>query len=147
MRTFFMKAVGVTYENRQRAIAKLKTGDALYFVLEPENKYDKYAVRIITVSGDDVGYVCSAYNKDIFMNIQNGQRYKLTVSQVTGGGNYVYGLNIRVDYEEEKVNVSSAKKIDDDDDWDDSIYDYSLQDYVNDNFGGDWSYYENQMDD
>lgn len=143
MKTFYIKAVGVSYENRQRIIAKLKPGDVLYFVLEPGNKYDRFAIRIVNVLGEEVGHVSRAYNEDIFRNIQNGYRYNLTVSDVTGGGRYIYGVNIRVDCEEKKENIAYSKQ----DSYDEAFDNYSLSDYVNDNFGGDWSYYENQMDD
>ena len=94
-----MKAVGVTYGNRQRVISQLEEGQQLKFVLEPNNKFDKYAIQIMTLSDEPVGYVSKEYNKDLFERISHGQRYVLTVAAITGGGfDSVYGLNILVEY-------------------------------------------------
>lgn len=56
MSSFHMKAVGVTFGNRQRVISKLSVGQRLKFVLEPENKFDKFAIQIMTLSNEPVGY-------------------------------------------------------------------------------------------
>lgn len=99
MSSFHMKAVGVTFGNRQRVISKLSVGQRLKFVLEPENKFDKFAIQIMTLSNEPVGYVSKDYNKDLFERISHGQHYNLTVSAITGGGfDSAYGVNILVEY-------------------------------------------------
>lgn len=97
--TFHMKAVGVTFGDRQRAIARLRVGQPLRFVPEPENAYDNTAVRIETLDGTQVGYVPKEKNSDIFYNIRmNKATYNVKVANVTGGGfGTAYGLNIEID--------------------------------------------------
>ena len=97
--TFHMKAVGVTFGDRQREISKLKIGQSLRFVPEPTNPYDVNAVKIETLDGIQVGYVSKDQNKDISYNIRmNKVKYIVKVSNVTGGGfETAYGLNIEVE--------------------------------------------------
>lgn len=99
MPNFYIKAVGVTFENRQRVIRNLKAGDKLQFILEPNNPYDRYAIKIVTMDGKHIGYVSKDYNKTIFNEISLGRKYKLTISSVTGGGfDSSYGVNILVEF-------------------------------------------------
>ncbi|MCI6788565.1 MAG: HIRAN domain-containing protein [Mollicutes bacterium] len=99
MPSFYIKAVGVTFENRQRIIRKLNVGDKLRFVLEPTNPYDKYAIKIVTIDGQIIGYVSKDYNQNIFLQISLGVKFDLTISSITGGGfNSSYGVNILVEY-------------------------------------------------
>ena len=96
--SFYMKAVGVTFDNRQRAISRLAVGQQLRFVPEPYNAYDSTAVRIETLDGTQLGYIAKDKNMQIFDNIQSGRStYDVRVSSITGGGfGSAYGLNIEV---------------------------------------------------
>ncbi len=99
MPSFYIKVVGVTFENRQRVIRKLNLGDKLQFVLEPTNPYDRYAIKIVTMDGQDIGYVSKDYNQNIFLQMSLGVKFDLTISSITGGGfNSKYGVNILVEY-------------------------------------------------
>lgn len=96
--TFYMKAVGVTFGDRQRAISRLRVGQTLRFVPEPTNAYDSYAVKIETLDGVQVGYIAKEKNREIFLNIRNNTAsYSVKVSSITGGGfDTAYGLNMEV---------------------------------------------------
>ena len=94
---FHIKAVGVTYGNRQSTIKTLNVGDTLYFSPQKNNPYDECAILIVTDTGKDIGYVSKDYNREIFCNIKKGIDYKLVVSNITG--NYYQdnlGVNIKV---------------------------------------------------
>jgi len=97
---FYMKAAGVTFEGRQRVVAGLKVGQELRFVPDPTNPYDKHAVKIMTLSGVQVGFIPREYNSVIFNNLMRGNgTYKVYVSAVTGGGfDSAYGCNMKVVY-------------------------------------------------
>jgi single-stranded-DNA-specific exonuclease len=95
---FFLKVAGVTFDNRQKAISRLSSGQKLNFVREPNNPFDKYAVAVRTESGEPLGYVPSASNGSIAFRMDKGGYYKVTVSTVTGGGiGQSYGLNIYIE--------------------------------------------------
>lgn len=99
MSEFYMKAVGVTFGNSQRVIRGLSVGEQVRFVREPNNPYDRYAVRIETLSGERIGHVSRDYSQQMSTNIANGINYRVYVSSVTGGGfNSNYGVNLRVVY-------------------------------------------------
>lgn len=95
---FYMKAVGVTFGNRQRVISRLKVGQQLRFVPEPNNPYDSFAVKIETLDGEQIGYISKDHNQDVFNNIRSGKaKYNPVVSSLTGGGfGTAYGVNIEV---------------------------------------------------
>ena len=97
-RTYCIKAVGVTFEGRQRVIRTLQEGDPLRFVAEPDNSYDRFAVRIETSDGKQVGYISKEYNRSYSENLLSGKvSYLAKVSSITGGGiATAYGLNIEV---------------------------------------------------
>lgn len=79
------KVVGVTFGNRQDTIRHLKPGDKLKLVPEPDNQYDKTAVRIETAKGEQVGYV----KRDSWLTKVVHERHfipKTEVYQVIGGG-------------------------------------------------------------
>lgn len=100
MSEFYMKVAGVTFEGRQRIVAKLQAGQELVFVPDPTNPYDNHAVKVCTTSGEQVGFVAREHNYQIFCNLINRVGfYKVYVSSVTGGGiGSNYGCNIRVVY-------------------------------------------------
>lgn len=97
---FYMKAAGVTFEGRQRVVAGLKVGQELRFVPDPSNPYDNHAVKIMTLSGVQVGFIPKEQNYTIFNNLMHGNgTYRVYVSAITGGGfNSSYGCNMRVIY-------------------------------------------------
>ena len=93
-----MKAVGVTFGNRQRVISRLSVGQPVRFVPEPGNPYDNFAVKIETMSGEQIGYISKDHNQDVFNNIRSGRaKYDPVVSSITGGGfDTAYGVNLEV---------------------------------------------------
>lgn len=94
---FYIKAVGVTYGDRQNVIRKLNKGDKLFLRPEPTNPYDKNAILILTEDEKEVGYISNEYNSNWLKNINLGCKYHLTVDSITGQGVYnKLGLNIKV---------------------------------------------------
>lgn len=95
---FYLKVAGVTFDNRQQVIAKLKQNQNLMLVREPNNKYDKLAVAVKTDAGEPVGYIPAANNGSIAYRMDHGGKYKVTVSTITGGGiGMNYGVNIYIE--------------------------------------------------
>ena len=106
MGSFYTKIVGVTFENRQRLISrlnrnnKLTPGTPLTLVAEIDNAYDKYAVKVVTMDGEQLGYISKEINQDIHNNLIRGSKYYVTVGSVSGGQSedQNYGVNIKVEY-------------------------------------------------
>lgn len=103
---FYTKIVGVTFEGRQRLIAKLartgklQPGTPLEFIADPNNQYDRYAVKVMTVDGEQLGYIAKkdGLNKTISENLQRGMAYHATVSSVSeaASDDMNIGVNIKV---------------------------------------------------
>ena len=104
MNSFHTKIVGVTFEGRQRLISRLnrngelEPGTFLRFVPETDNLYDPYAVKVVTMKDEQLGYISREINKDIHNNLLKGRSYYVTVASVSGGqsDDQNYGVNIEV---------------------------------------------------
>jgi hypothetical protein len=80
---------GVTKQNydgteRQSLIKKLKPGEELKLVREPNNPYDKYAIAVCRLSGEQLGYV-PAGDRRLANHIDMGGSVSAKVVIVTGG--------------------------------------------------------------
>lgn len=91
---FYTKVVGVTFENRQEIVAGLNEGEKLNLVREPDNPYDGNAVRVENISGAQVGYLNARLARHFAPLLDRGEEYVTYVSQVTGGRDRNYGVNI-----------------------------------------------------
>lgn len=61
----------------------LKPGDLLVLEAEPENEYDRFAIRALTQTGEHLGYIPRYYNKAILTRIEKGTSYSCQVLEVT----------------------------------------------------------------
>lgn len=108
MREFHTKIVGVTHEGRQRLISKLNRGEnlnpgtPLRFEAEPTNTHDPNAVKILTMDGQQLGYLKNdgKLNAEVSANLLRGMVYRVYVESVTGGvsDDMNFGINIKVVY-------------------------------------------------
>lgn len=102
--TFYTKIVGVTFEGRQKLICRLnrngelEPGTQLRFVPEIGNKHDIYAVKVVTMKGEQLGYISKEINRDIHDNLLRGRQYFVAVASVNGGqsDDQNIGVNIEV---------------------------------------------------
>lgn len=93
---FYTKVAGVSYDNRQAVVASLKAGDVLVLTREPNNPHDPHAIAVSTADGVQVGYLSARLAARLTPTVDTGARYAATVSQVTGGGERSYGVNIYI---------------------------------------------------
>lgn len=99
MGEFYMKVAGVTFNGRQRIVARLQSGQELMFVPDPTNPYDDHAVKVCTLCGEQIGFVAKEHNHQIFCNLINkNASYKVYANPTGGGMGSNYGCNIRVVY-------------------------------------------------
>jgi hypothetical protein len=92
---FHSKIVGSTFCNSQDIIRGLKTGDVLELVQEKENLYDSHAVRI-EKEGIKLGYLPKDTAYGVSDNIESGEVYTATVSEVTGRDKDNVGCNLLI---------------------------------------------------
>ena len=93
--SYYTKVVGVTYNGVQRVLPHLQSGMSLDFVREPRNIHDKNAVAIYC-SGRKIGHLSREEAAEIAPIMDSGVPVDGVIDEITGGGNYNYGCNIRV---------------------------------------------------
>ena len=111
--SYYTKLAGVSF--RQKAVAQLKPGKTpLRTIAEPENEYDKYAVRVEALLGDGwelIGYIAKGSNVDIHNFLVEGGVVKIECKDVTGEDKDTLGVNVSIEYgEDEIVELSKLTK-------------------------------------
>ena len=104
---FHTKLAGVTHDGRQgiirnlHRIGELDTGTELVLKREANNRYDSFAVAVLTKDGQSIGYIPKDTARQISINMNSGMTYHAYVSAVTGGdAGYAYGVNLRIEYDD-----------------------------------------------
>lgn len=92
---FHSKVVGSTFCNGQKVIKTLEPGQMLDIIQEPENKYDKNAVRI-EHSGRKLGYFPKETAKTFTELLNQGKKFLVSVSEITGKEKQNVGCNILI---------------------------------------------------
>jgi len=96
--TIHTKAVGVTFEGRQRTIAQMTVNEAVWLVREPTNPHDRNAIKVVRQNGQAVGYISRELAAELAPIFDRyGDPVRATVTAVTGreywDGNL--GVNLR----------------------------------------------------
>ena len=87
------KLVGVTYPNsdgtsRQQILKRMRREEceyeAVYLEPEPDNPYDKNAVKVLNIKGEQIGYLSSDLAKDITERISEGEEFFAVITSFTG---------------------------------------------------------------
>ncbi len=94
-RTYYTKVVGVTFNGVQEILPYLQSGMSLDFVREPRNFHDKNAVAVYC-SDHQIGHLSREEAAEIAPIMDRGIPVDGVIEEITGGGKYNYGCNIRV---------------------------------------------------
>ena len=76
----FTKVAGVTYLNRdvssrQEAIQRCCSHEQLFLEPEPENLYDRNAVRVVRETGEQLGYLPATLAASVAVDLRDGWTY------------------------------------------------------------------------
>jgi hypothetical protein len=83
--------------NYQDTCSRLKKGDLVYLVPEPDNEHDENAIKLLTQDALDIGYVPASKNKGFFKLLENTHpNYCARVKDIKGGGQYEFLPQIEV---------------------------------------------------
>lgn len=93
---FYTKLRGVSFDDRQAAIAALSPGESLQLLREANNPADANAVACYTADGAMLGYLSRAIAAQLAPLMDLGARYLAKVEQVTGEADQTHGVNILV---------------------------------------------------
>lgn len=94
------KVVGVTFTNedtgvpRQSILASMTPADLVFLEREPNNKFDKNAVKVMTLHGQ-VGYVGKDYAAILAEMMDGGRQFKATIDTLDiYKGNYYMVIKV-----------------------------------------------------
>ena len=93
--SFYTKIVGVTFGNCQSNIKNLKVGKKLGAVRELDNPFDSNAI-VLYDKTNMIGHLSRSVAESLAHRIDNGTTYEITVTQVTGGGDFHLGVNVEI---------------------------------------------------
>jgi hypothetical protein len=80
------KIAGVTFNRRQRTLAKLKIGEILVLKREPDNEFDANAIKVQRKRGAEVGYIPREMTKWLAKPLEKaGGTMEVRVKDLTGG--------------------------------------------------------------
>ena len=65
--TDIIQVVGITIQQRKPFVTKIKAGDILKIVREPNNEYDSRAIRVEDSDGNHIGYLAKDCNSILFL--------------------------------------------------------------------------------
>jgi single-stranded-DNA-specific exonuclease len=93
---YFTKVVGVTYENRQQIIRRLRPGQEIKLVREPHNQHDRNAIAVRLNTGEQIGYIRKEMARDLAPRLDRlGHSVTGVINHITGGEfGKSYGVNI-----------------------------------------------------
>ena len=100
--SFFTKVAGVTFEGRQRVVARCSVGERLVLVRDPNNRFDKGAIRVLRSNGEQLGFIPSHVSRSgnssgLAFRMDRGDTYHCRISDITGGGwGKHLGVNIEI---------------------------------------------------
>lgn len=91
---------------------RFKTGDQAILLPEPDNEYDKNAVRVINLSGHVIGYIPKEDAEEILEDLNNRYYYEVTIKHIHGVEfNDIWLSLVKYsDKEEQKADPEFSKK-------------------------------------
>lgn len=78
----YVVIVGINYDNRREAFEKLKVDEKIFLVREPDNKFDKNAIKVINNSNEMLGYVVRNKANEIAPRLDNGEKCNSVVTEI-----------------------------------------------------------------
>jgi hypothetical protein len=102
--SFFTTIAGVTHNGRQRIVARCSVGERLLLVRDPTNRYDPGAIKVMRLSGEQLGFIPAHVSRGgdpsgLASQMDRGDKYGCRIKDLTGGGEGMnLGVNIEIKY-------------------------------------------------
>jgi hypothetical protein len=105
-KSFFTTVAGVTFEGRQRIVARCSVGERLVLVRDPNHPVDKGAIKVMRLNGEQLGFVPAHVSRGgdssgLASRMDRGEKYQCRIGSLTGGGRKTLGVNIEITEAEE----------------------------------------------
>jgi len=99
--SFFTKVAGVTFEGRQRIVARCSVGERLTLIRDPRNRHDPGAIKVLRSNGEQLGFIPSDVSRGgdpsgLAFQMDRGDKFQCRIKDLTGGDAYNLGVNIEV---------------------------------------------------
>jgi hypothetical protein len=99
--SFFTKIAGVTYEGRQRIVARCSEGETLILLRDPNNHFDEGAIKVMRLNGEQLGFLPAHVSRGgdssgLAFQMDRGSGYQCRISSLSGGGDRSLGVNIEI---------------------------------------------------
>ena len=72
--------MGICDEHRQKIAAKLRKGEPIYLVRQPDNPHDSNAIILYRANGQDIGFLPRERAAEMAPRLNNGSPVTATVS-------------------------------------------------------------------
>jgi hypothetical protein len=96
--------IGLKSENGQTLIGKLKVGDSVKLIREPNNIYNKDAIAVYNVDSEMIGYIAKDDEKELANAMDLGADYKASVTSKVCGDGSTHNVYVQVS----KVYINSC---------------------------------------
>src|SRR3990167_5914135 len=106
------KIAGVSFEGRQDLVRNIKISDVLILSKQPDNKYDKNAIAILDLEGNQLGFIKRELASELAPAMDRGTKYKAKVSAITGKEHNNIEVNIIIYLEGEEGIDTDTKESD-----------------------------------
>lgn len=95
---FYFHVHGVMHGNRQSVVSCCVRGEDICLIREPTNPFDRYAIRVLRLNGDDLGYVPRDIAAELAPMMDAGQQVRAEVDWLNSPTPEPrhYGLKVRV---------------------------------------------------
>jgi|SRR5690554_3666983 len=108
-----LSVAGVTFDNRQEVLARMHVGETLWLVREPQNPYDRNAIRVQRVSGEQVGYIPRGFAAALAPAFDEiGEPVRATVTAIVGGHYAGSSLGVRIQFQRPSSPIAPPSVID-----------------------------------
>jgi hypothetical protein len=113
--SFFTKVAGVTFEGRQRIVARCSVGERLTLIRDPRNRHDPGAIKVLRSNGEQLGFIPSDVSRGgdpsgLAFQMDRGDRFQCRIKDLTGGDGYNLGVNIEIIEGEESDDAPSIRE-------------------------------------
>ena len=82
-------------------IPRCSEGESLRLVRDPKNRYDKGAIKVMRLNGEQLGFIPAGVSRagdpmGLAYRMDHGRKYECKIAVKTGGGEKWRGVNIEI---------------------------------------------------
>jgi len=93
------KVMGVTFNGRQDVVAKLKVGEIIELEREPDNRYDRNAIRVQRIDGSQIGYLNRFLAEDLAPTFDASQApVQARVTKLKGNRAAGHNIGVQINF-------------------------------------------------